>query len=144
MTVTNDHPNSDRVIVIDASVAIKWFVIEEGHEKAREILAQVLSNPQDFVVPELFFFELANIINRVVIEDSDVRLSLFEELLDLGLLRSYFSKELAPYVRKFQKLGLSGYDASYVALAELSGGVWVTADKIAHNKIAKFGISRLL
>ena len=39
---------------------------------------------------------------------------------------------------------LSGYDATYVALAALSDGVWLTADARAARRIPKPGLVQLL
>lgn len=131
-------------IVIDASVAIKWFVKENDHEAALEILSKVLSTPNKFAVPELFFYELANILNRIIEDDLDPRFELFEKLLDLNITRAVYTKELGTKIRKFQRLGLSGYDASYVALAEFIGGRWLTADKKAHQRILSLDLSVVL
>jgi len=43
------------VRVIDALVAIKWFVEEPGSNRAFDILKEVLEKPERFAVPELFF-----------------------------------------------------------------------------------------
>ena len=39
---------------------------------------------------------------------------------------------------------ISGYDAVYVALASLTGGVWLTADRRAARKVRKPILVRLL
>ena len=132
------------VEVIDASVAIKWFVQEPGREAALKLLAKILATPQHYCVPELFFFELANIFNRLLPQASVEQKSLFENLFDLGLTRFSLTAELFRELRYFQSLGLSGYDASYVALAKSVEGQWVTFDAKAHKKIATLKLSRLL
>jgi len=40
--------------------------------------------------------------------------------------------------------GLSSYDAVYVALASLTGGVWLTADARAAAKVPRRGLVRVL
>lgn len=100
--------------VIDASVAIKWFVKEEGHDAAIDILSRsLLIKPENYALPELFFFELLKILNRIITDDRDERFELFERLLDLNITRAVYTSELGLKIRKFQRLGLSGYDASY-------------------------------
>jgi predicted nucleic acid-binding protein len=125
-----------RPTVLDASVAIKWFVTEEGSERAFAYLEQLIEAPLNFFVPELFYFELANILNRLLFGCEDPRYELFSRLLHVGVNRVSFTPEFVPVVAKFQAAGLSGYDASYVALAELVSGRWVTADKKAANVVA--------
>ena len=45
--------------ILDASVAIKWFVANEaGRTEAITILDQVRDSPTRFAVPELFFNEM--------------------------------------------------------------------------------------
>ena len=132
---------TNKKIILDASVAIKFFIKEEGSEAALELLAEILNEPRNFFVPELFFYEVANTLYRLVGRE-DARIKLFDELCQLGIVRITFSPELAQGIRKFQQLGLSGYDGAYAALAELLGGEWITADKKAQAKIAHLGISR--
>jgi predicted nucleic acid-binding protein len=40
--------------------------------------------------------------------------------------------------------GLSGYDATYVALAQLTGGKWLTADARAAKKVRRSSLVTLL
>ncbi len=132
------------VEVLDASVAIKWFVKEPGRETALEVLANILANPKKFYVPELFFFELANIFNKLLPHASAQQRSLLEKTFDLGIERFSLTSELLHELTAFQKLGLSGYDAAYVALAKMMKGQWITFDAKVHKKIASLNLSRLL
>ncbi len=52
--------------------------------------------------------------------------------------------QLLDEIRGLQHLGLSGYDAAYVALAKLLEGRWVTFDREAHDRIAHLGLSQAL
>ncbi|MBI2339413.1 MAG: type II toxin-antitoxin system VapC family toxin [Deltaproteobacteria bacterium] len=132
------------VPIIDASVAIKWFVEEKGRESALEILQNILESPQTHAVPELFYFELANAFNRLVPVPNEGQLKLMDQVLVLALRRFSMTGELFDLTRKYQRMGLSGYDASYVALAKMLKGIWLTFDETAHRKIAPLKISRLL
>jgi len=132
------------VRVIDASVAIKWFVQEPGSNRALDILKEVLEKPERFVVPELFFFELANIVNRLFPKLSELQQNLLNQLLNLGIQRFSMSAELLDGIKLFQANGLSGYDAAYVALAKSVNGKWITFDKKAHVMIKKFELSEVL
>ena len=44
--------------VIDASVAVRWYVLDESHANADAVLQRVIEDPELFAVPELFFFEV--------------------------------------------------------------------------------------
>jgi predicted nucleic acid-binding protein len=38
---------------------------------------------------------------------------------------------------------ISGHDATYLATAQIVGGVWLTFDRRAHERVASPGLSRL-
>lgn len=132
------------VRIIDASVAIKWFVIEDGREQALTLFEEVLNTPRSFAVPELFYFELANVFNKLFPKPTLDLLELFQSVLHLGIQRFSMSGELFIAIGKYQTLGLSGYDSAYVALAEIVGGIWITADTKAHKLIKHLKLSQLL
>jgi predicted nucleic acid-binding protein len=132
------------VTILDASVAIKWFVRESGHEAALAVLANLFAGPKRFAVPELFFFELVHVFNRLIPDPPPDQWNILHAVLDCGLPRFAMTPTLATEVRKLQTAGLSGYDAAYVALARELRGTWLTCDEKAHQKIKAMGISRIL
>lgn len=136
--------NFDMVDVIDASVAIKWFINEPGRDSALEFLEKLLANPNNFAVPELFYFELSHVFNRLISSPSDKQIERFNFISILGIQRFSFTPEVFKLQIEFQKYGLSGYDASYVAVAKLTNGKWITFDVNAHRKIEKYHLSVLL
>jgi len=134
------------VIVLDASVALKWFVDGEPLvENAREVLDHIERDPRSYIVPELFINELLAVLPRLPgASPASVReaLSLVESL---GLARIGNGHELIALAADYACLWkISGYDAVYVALASLTGGVWLTADARAARKIRKPALVRLL
>ncbi|MEI6806073.1 MAG: type II toxin-antitoxin system VapC family toxin [Myxococcaceae bacterium] len=130
--------------IIDASVAIKWFIEEDGRESALEVLSRVIDKPQSFCVPELFYFELAHVLNRVLGQLNHSQKHLYESILHLGMHRFPMNPELHLSICEFQAMGLSGYDAAYVAVAKHVSGIWLTFDAKAHKIIKPFGLSQLL
>jgi predicted nucleic acid-binding protein len=130
--------------VIDASVAIKWFIKEAGQEKALGLLEKVLNAPEHFAAPELFYFELSHIFNRLIQHPTKKQIELMEFVSIIGIQRFSFTPELFNLQREFQNLGLSGYDAAYVAVAKLTQGKWHTFDEKAHKKVEKLKLSTLL
>lgn len=132
------------VQIVDASVAIKWFLLEPGHEAAISLLKQILSSPDRFAVPELFFFELTHIFHRLILGPSEAQLMLLKETTQWGIHRFSMTADLIDKTRRFQELGLSGYDASYVAVAESLKGKWVTFDSAAHHRLKGLNLSELL
>lgn len=132
------------VRIIDTSVAIKWFVHEKGRDNALVLLNDLLEAPESFAVPELFYFELSHVFNRLIPNPRDTQLELFDQIINIGINRFSFTPELFKYLQKYQNMGLSGYDASYVALAYMLKGIWITFDKKAHSKIASHRLSQVL
>jgi predicted nucleic acid-binding protein len=132
------------VRIIDASVALKWFLAEEGRERALLMLEELLAEPSAFAVPELFYFELAHVFTRAVPEPSSVQLDLLRQVFVLGIQRFAMTPALLSETLELQNMGLSGYDAAYVGLARLLNGQWITFDRKAHDLISHLGLSQLL
>ncbi len=132
------------VYILDASVAIKWFVQEKGQDQALEIFKNVLEAPEKYAVPELFYFELSHVFNRIIPSPNSDQLFLLDQVLKLAVHRFSMTRELYQEIRRFQHMGLSGYDAAYVALAKILKGLWLSFDKKAHHKIAHLKLSRLI
>lgn len=130
--------------VIDASVAVKWFLKTESHPSARRVLEKLVENPAMFAVPELFAFEVFSVLQRVHPEGSDAFNQGFIPLLEGGIYRQPMTRPLASRAAFFVRQGLTGYDACYAALAEELQTKWLTFDVKAHRAIASFGVSHSL
>jgi len=121
--------------VLDASVALRWFIEEETHPLADEVLEQVISEPEKFAVPELFAFEVFSVLQRVHPKGLEAFRKGIIPLLQGGMFRQPMTENLAMKANRFVKLGLTGYDACYAALARDLKGRWLTFDKKAHELI---------
>ena len=132
--------------ILDASVAIKWFVANEaGRVEALQILDDVRDSPSRYAVPELFFSEMLAVLVRLLRGDCDALQSYLDAIQDLGLERIGNGREILTRAGDLAcRHGLGGYDAVYAASAQLSGGCWLTADLRAHRKIQRLKISRIV
>lgn len=132
--------------VLDASVAIKWFVAgETGRAEAIELLDRIRDAPSAFVVPELFFNEMLAVLARLVGSDGAALRGHLEALQDLGLERVGNGRELISRASDIaSRYRLSGYDSIYAACADLTGGCWLTADLRAHRRIRRLKISKAI
>ena len=131
--------------VLDASVAIKWFVADEvGRDEALSILDDVRDSPRQFAVPELFYNEMLALLARLLKRDDAALLQAYVGALqDLGFERIGNGRELLSCAAEIaSQYRLSGYDAIYAASANLVGGQWLTADRRAHNKVRHLRISK--
>jgi len=130
--------------VLDASVAIRWILARETEPDAVKVMDMVATEPTRFAVPELFAFETFSVLAR---HHSNPILAWNEAiapLLSTGVLRHPLTPQLATAAEPYIKCGLTGYDASYAALAALVQGKWLTFDKQAHGRIASHEVSFLL
>ena len=130
--------------IIDASVVVRWFLEDEAHDCADEVLKAVIEDPKIFTVPELFAFEVYAVLLRLHPDGLTAFRKGIIPILHGGLLRHPMTEELAVKANRFVKKGLTGYDACYAALALDLKGCWLTFDKKAQKLIEKDKISFLL
>ncbi|VFU15627.1 tRNA(fMet)-specific endonuclease VapC [anaerobic digester metagenome] len=130
--------------VIDASVAVRWFLEDEKNVYADKVLARLVEEPTRFGVPELFCFEVYSVLCRVHPAGQEAFEAGLVPLLTGGMHRQPMDKSLAAKAAKYVRAGLTGYDACYAALAEDVGGTWLTFDAKAHEMLSKMNISHLL
>ena len=127
--------------VIDASVAVRWFIQEEFHPNADKVLQTIIDEPERFAVPELFSFEVYSVLQRLHPEGLLAFTKGVMPLLQGGIFRQPMSEDLAVKANHFVQLGLTGYDACYAALAHDLKGKWLTFDEKAHRLIKKEKVS---
>ncbi|MFO8071060.1 MAG: type II toxin-antitoxin system VapC family toxin [Polyangia bacterium] len=127
----------DRAItVLDTSVVVKWFFTDEPlRREALAVRAAVAENPRRFVVPHLFYSEMIHVLARKSGGDAAFVEQAIGLLLRLGLVTLGLSESGLAHCAALSCQGLSGYDATFVALAEECGGVWLTADKRAADRV---------
>ena len=104
----------------------------------------MISEPEKFAVPELFAFEVFSVLLRVYPNGLEVFRKGIIPLLQGGIFRQPMTESLAVKANRFVKLGLTGYDACYAALAHDLKGWWLTFDEKAHRLIQEDNISLLL
>ena len=127
-------PTADRptLAVLDASVAVRWVVLEQGSEEA----AALLSQPVTWVAPRLLVTEVASALRRKVrageispsvasqalgaivdaIDDGVIQLAEDEHIVDSALTLAITLDRKLP-------------DCLYLALAEREGASLATADR---------------
>ena len=134
-----------RQIIIDSSVAIKWYLPDEFSDSDLKIKSAFAKGTILIAVPLLFFYEINNILrttikNLRITREASVRA--YQDLLELNFT-SYSSKELFKMaLEKALVLDITSYDASYVCLAEYLQTPFFTADeklvKKASDKLVRF------
>ncbi len=123
------------IFVPDTSVILKWAIgleSELDREKAIHILDAWVGNNIEIVLPELWVFEVGNVLGRMV---PDSALEKMETLLEFRFKTKELNKQTCKSILKLMKdLSVSFYDASYHALAQRMGGVFITADDKYYQK----------
>jgi predicted nucleic acid-binding protein len=119
------------LIVLDASVGVKWLKPEAGSDTARSILANHRDGRVRVVVPAHFMHELVGVAVRH--GGPDLGEQVWETLRLAGLTSVTLDDELASAAfDQCRSLGCSFYDALAPAFAQLLGAVLYSADAKAH------------
>ena len=134
------------MIVLDSSVALKWiFADEDGAEHAFRAREDHISGKNEIVVPNLFFYEIANVLA------TKVDLSAEESLVGFDLIRSFeldarelSNTEFKEAMSLSMMYKVSAYEASYHVLAANLECPFLTADQKFWKKVDGLGVAKLL
>jgi predicted nucleic acid-binding protein len=127
--------------VVDASVILKWYLLDEVHgEQALALLQKCTARELEILAPSLLTYELMNGLmiagRRARLDQNTISLS-FSGFMSLGITFydiSFFANKILQYCRLY---GRSVYDSSYLALAEQEGVELITADERLFSAVQK-------
>ena len=138
------------LVVVDASVAVKWFLPENGEALADQALALLDKYDKQevrFVVPDMFYVETASAIWKAVRVGRVPRAFGDQALVLLTQRRFPTVPSLKLLDKAFQiaaDYGRTVYDCLYVALAVQTNTQLITADeRLANSLAARFPIKWL-
>lgn len=121
-------------LVIDASVAIKWFIPEQGAEKA----VRLLGGKRPLIAPDLIRPEMANVLWKlhgrklITVEEAQQMLADFLAMpLDIYDSGAFIQPALEIAVETARTV----YDSLYLAMAVGTDATLVTADKRLANAL---------
>ena len=127
------------ICVVDASVALKWFLREPDSAAADSLLEKFLNDEVRLLAPDLILIEMASALwKRVMIRkelSADEAMLIHRDFLTLplSLIASGTVAEAALQIAL--EHNHSVYDALYCALAIESHCDFVTADRTLVNKL---------
>ena len=123
--------------VTDASVAVKWFVREEGSAKARELKQLFQAGRIDLEAPSLLLYEVASALrfHPVARFTSEKLGSAMNSLAKLQITREPTTREWTTAFTLSQENSISVYDAAYIALAAEGKRKMITADSKLITKL---------
>ena len=114
--------------VVDACVAIKWFLPEKGHEKA----AGILERCELMLAPDLFYIEMDAIITKKVrqklIEPDDAPV-IYKEIRNIPFKIIPYTLISKMALDLSSTLPVTQYDACYLSVAIEYNQVVLTADQ---------------
>jgi predicted nucleic acid-binding protein len=121
-------------VVIDASVAVKWFLPEEHSEDARSLLR----SEHQLLAPELIYIEVGGVLRKRLrageIQDAtalNVLVMLQALRLDIHTMRPLIEAAW----RVSTACQISFYNSVYLALAVARDAQVVTADRRLYNSV---------
>lgn len=126
-----------QILVIDASVAVKWYVEEEGRDKALRVRRDYVQGKIDLTSPALILYEVFNALRyHPGLSPADVARymdSLMDMQIDLRLPTEDINKLAARLALREE---ISGYDAHYIALAQTVQTQLITSDAKLRDKLS--------
>lgn len=114
-------------LVVDTSVVVKWYIPEQHHEQARALRDDFLNGTHDLYAPALMPFEAVNALYYSGHYDGERLVEAADSLGEYGI-------ELVPFqsvgalAEITTAIGITAYDAAYVALAVERDATAYTAD----------------
>ncbi len=129
------NPMAPADLIVDASVVIKWFNIEPDREKALEVRAAHLSGEIRLIAPALLPYEVCNALKHSPSYDELSLIRALDALHKIGLTyKSPDADQMTQTTKLAYRYGLTAYDSSYLACAEVADTSLVTADKRLYDK----------
>ncbi len=125
-------------LVLDTSVVVKWFVRtpEEDLEAALEVRRRVLEAEFNLILPDLIFYELANVLRyqpQLRFEEVGAALDGLEAAgVDVRPFSYHLGKEA---VRLAKTAGITAYDAYFIVFAEAFECPLLTADHRCYRRV---------
>jgi len=124
--------DAKQVLVLDASVGVKWFKNERGREAALEILAESASGDVTIAMPTHFVHEVLSVARRS--RSAAGILPAWEDMLQAGITVIPLTDEVVREAAlQCSALGCTFYDALAPACATLLSATLVSADARAHG-----------
>lgn len=124
------RPETLKHIVVDSSVAVKWFKEEDHTAEALKLREGHIKGDFILAAPELLLYEVANALRYNRDLGSEDVAKAVEELLELQLRFIPMEKDWAKNASDIAfKKALTFYDAAYISAAKYLNAPLYTADK---------------
>lgn len=121
-----------KTYVVDASVVAKWYFLEPGSDLALQFLDKLKVQEKRLVAPDLLLYEVGNIVwrrTRALEISRDVGETILSSLRQAPINLVEPSVLVDDGFRIAHEVGITLYDAPYIALAAGLKTTVVTADE---------------
>jgi len=126
-----------QILILDASVAVKWYVEEELREQALALRHDYYEEKLLLISQPLLLYEVANALRYHPTLSSEDVMTAIDSLLAMQFnLITLGKNEAEAAVKIAFDENLSMYDATYLALADITGTQIVTADESFYKKLS--------
>lgn len=133
-----------KTLVIDASIAVKWFNLEEYSEVADKLKVKHINGEVTLVAPVLIVFEVTNALRYSPDFGVEDLKNAVNDLLDLQIVLCIPEKEwMEQALENAYRLGITVYDACYIALAKHLKSSVYTADKRLKDKVEDVSLKHI-
>ena len=131
------------ILVIDASVAVKWFVDEPHRDQARDVLGRDM----DLIAPDLILVEVANALRNKIrngFADKSLMQTALKKLPGMFDQLIGARETLDEAFEIGCRINHPVSDCVYLACAKMSGAALLTDDATLFQKSTTFGAEALL
>ncbi|MGD0113604.1 MAG: type II toxin-antitoxin system VapC family toxin [Armatimonadota bacterium] len=134
-----------RLLIVDASVAVKWYVPERNYERALALEAALRDRKVALSAPDLIIAEVGNAIARKVaakeVTEQDAA-RMLHLLVESPVSRIDSARLGLHALSVAQRADISFYDALYVSAAEAADTKVVTADDELIRRLRRARLGR--
>jgi predicted nucleic acid-binding protein len=117
-------------LLLDSSVIAKWFLSESDSDRAVRLQQQYLAGDIACQYADLALYEVANALLYSRQFDADEIATALDAIINLGMPQiGFVQPALVQAVTLAQDFGVAIYDSYLVALAQIYGMDFVTADR---------------
>ncbi|MEM2107397.1 MAG: type II toxin-antitoxin system VapC family toxin [Candidatus Bathyarchaeia archaeon] len=127
-----------QVFVVDASVAVKWYVEEDLRDKALRLRDDLLSGAVDLEAPSLILYEVGNAIRHHPGATEGECANTVTQLRNIGIIIRELDDSCMKIAAKIAfEEKLTFYDAVYLSLAKSRKAKFLTADTELYDQLSK-------
>lgn len=134
------------LFIVDASVVLKWFLLDNEGETKQAVLLRdkFIAGDLRLLAPELLIIEVANVLRHKPDAAAMIINEAVSSLWQMGFLAQPNPSVYELAIELSLELNTTFYDAIYLALAEVNFGKLITADAKFYRSAAARGSVQLL